>query len=97
MLPAINKIINPHERIISQVATPNGILTIIATGAVKGIIESQNAIELVGLSLNIGKQIIAKIKGIVIGRVNWLPSVSISISDPIAPNKEAYNKNPIMK
>ena len=70
MLPAINKIINPHERIISQVATPNGILTIIATGAVKGIIESQNAIELVGLSLNIGKQIIAKIKGIVIGRVN---------------------------
>ena len=46
--PAIMQMI---ERMISQVGTPNGSLTIIVTGDVKGMIESQKARLLLGFAV----------------------------------------------
>ena len=80
-------IIQITERHNSQIGTPKGIRIIIATGEVNGIIESQNATSPEGFSITIGIHTIVIIIGIVIGNVNCCPSVSVSIREPIAPNK----------
>ena len=69
--------------------TPKGILTIMATGEVNGITESQKAAEPEGFSITIGRETIAIIIGMVTGSVNCCPSVSMSISEPMAPKSDA--------
>lgn len=77
------------ERPNSQIGTPNGMRIIMIIGDVKGIIDSQKAIEPAGFSITTGIATIAIIIGMVAGSINCCPSVSVSISEPIAPKIEA--------
>lgn len=63
----INKPIDNNN---CQTGTPNGILINIPIGDVNGIIDNHTLTFPDGLSITIGKHIIAKINGTVIGKVN---------------------------
>ena len=81
--------ISATDKVSSHTGTPNGRRTIIATGEVNGMRESQKAAVPEGLSITNGRHTIAIIMGMVTGRVNCCPSVSASIREPIAPKSEA--------
>ena len=85
------------DKTISHTGTPNGILAIITTGEVRGIIENQNAIGPSGLSNAVTKTIMAAISGREIGSINCWVSDSLSTAEPIAAKRAAYNKYPKMK
>ena len=72
------------ESTICHAGTPNGILAIIATGEVNGIIDSQNAIGPSGLFVTVMLPYIPIIKGKIAKRVNCWVSVSLSTAEPIA-------------
>ncbi|OQA11175.1 MAG: hypothetical protein BWY67_01025 [Bacteroidetes bacterium ADurb.Bin397] len=80
------------DKTISHGATPKGILTIITTGEVKGIIENQKPILLSGFCRILCATINESIKGMVIGNMNCCVSDSPSTAAPIAANKAPYNK-----
>ena len=61
----------------------------IATGDVSGIMESHHDNEPLGDSAIGTMSIMVSNKGIVMGNVNWLESVSLSTADPTAANRDA--------
>ena len=86
-------IINAPDRNNCQSGTPNGTRTIIATGAVNGIIDSQKAKELSGLLIkNANDNIYVNSRGKVIGNINCCVSVSLSTAEPTAANKALYSR-----
>ena len=87
--PAISKV---KDSPISQYGTPKGILIIMITGENKGIMESQNARFPSGSLKMAVKTIREKIRGIVTGSWNCWASASLSTADPIAANKDPYNR-----
>ena len=76
------------ESAICQAGTPNGILAIIATGEVNGIIESQKPSGPSGLFIIVKLPYIPKVSGIIAKRVNCWVSVSLSTADTIAAYSE---------
>ncbi len=85
------------ETIICQYGTPNGILIIMETGEVNGIMESQIPNPLSGLFIIVVEHTMATINGIESIVTNWLLSVSLSTMPPTAAKSAAYNKNPNTK
>ena len=75
---------NPMDKAICHAGTPNGILAIIATGEVKGIIESQNPSGPSGLFIKEKLPYIPNINGNIANNVNCCVSVSLSTAEPIA-------------
>ena len=74
------------ETPICQYGTPYGILSIIATGDVNGIIDSQILKLLLGALAMAVEHTMAIIRGIEIGSVNCCESVSLSQAEPVAAN-----------
>ena len=76
-----------------QSGTPKGTRTIMATGAVNGITDNQNASELSGLLIRNEKdKIYVNNSGKVMGNINCCVSVSLSTAEPTAANNALYNK-----
>lgn len=72
------------DSISSHTGTPKGILATIATGDVKGMMESQNPIGPSGLLMKLKLPYMPSIKGITANRLNCCVSVSLSTAEPIA-------------
>ena len=72
------------DKAISHAGTPYGILAIIATGEVKGIIDSQNPKGPSGLFIKEKLPYIPKVKGKMANNVNCCVSVSLSTAEPMA-------------
>ena len=82
--PVTNKAIDNAN---CQAGTPNGMRIIIAIGEVKGIMDSQKAIELSGFfTITFIPIKNVKIRGSVMGSINCWVSVSLSTADPTAAN-----------
>ncbi len=93
--PKINKSI---EQTSCHAGTPKGIRTIITTGEVSGIIDSQKAIGPSGLFTTAElANTNEKISGMVTGNINCCVSDSLSTAEPMAANKALYNKYPPKK
>ena len=75
-----------------QAGTPNGILAIITTGEVKGIILNQKAVAPSGFLMALIMTRIARMMGIMMGIMNCCASSCASTAEPTAANKELYNK-----
>jgi len=90
-----NKIVT--DTAICQIGTPKGILSIMPTGEVNGIIDIHNANELSGALAISDEQIIGIISINEIGVANCCVSVSLSTAEPTAANIAEYKKYPPMK
>ena len=77
---------------ICQIGTPNGILSIMPTGEVKGIIDIHRANELSGAAAMMDELTIGIIKSKEIGVTNCWVSVSLSTAAPTAANIAEYRK-----
>ena len=75
---------NDADSKICQIGTPNGILAIIATGDVNGIIDNQNPSGPSGLFMMVKLPYIPNISGMMANKVNCCVSVSLSTAEPIA-------------
>ena len=83
---------NATDTAICQIGTPNGILSIIPTGDVNGIIDIQSANELSGAAAMTEEHIIGITKSNEIGVANCCVSVSLSTAAPMAANIAEYKK-----
>ena len=72
------------ERNNCHIGTPNGILAIIATGDVNGIIDSQKAKGPSGLFIMLKLPYKLSISGKIANNVNCWVSVSLSTAEPTA-------------
>lgn len=76
------------EVAICHAGTPNGILAVITTGEVNGIIDNQNAVGPSGLLIMEKLPYTPTINGIIAKRVNCWVSVSLSTAEPMAAYSE---------
>lgn len=75
---------NPMDRAICQAGTPKGILAIMATGEVNGMMDSQKPSGPSGLFIKEKLPYMPSIKGRIANKVNCCVSVSLSTAEPMA-------------